>query len=167
MTRLRAGSTAVLTACSLAACGAAQASTATLPSRLVPAAYNGFTVEEETAVRPQFTVPDGVVSEGRFFTLRRSGDVEATLEVALLKADVDGTDPDNQQSIRKQVGGGDFTYYLIGDQWVGVQSTADDTIAVWFPRAREDVFDVLTVARDITRPIDVVAGLIRYQEEKG
>lgn len=165
MSALRRALLAVLTCAALAACGtAAAAGVPHLPSRILPAAIDGYTVHEEVGARSQFNVDRTQVTEGRLYTLRANGAVYAALQVAVLRADLDTTDIDTQQDIRKQIGSGSFRYYRVAGQWVGDQVRPDVHLFVWFPDRAPGVFDVLTVSNQMRDPVSFVGSLITYQE---
>ncbi len=165
MSALRRGLLAALASVTLAACGsAAAAGVPHLPSRILPAAIDGYTVHEEISARSGFDVDRTQVTEGRLFTLRANGAVYAALQVAVLRADLDTTDVDTQQDIRKQIGSGAFRYYRVAGQWVGDQQRPDVHLFVWFPDRNPGVFDVLTVSNQLRDPVSFVQSLIEYQE---
>jgi hypothetical protein len=166
MSALRRTLLGLLACATLAACGsAAAAGVPHLPTRILPAAIDGYTVHEEVSARSQFATVDRTqVSEGRLYTLRANGAVYAALQVAVLRADLDTTDVDTQQDIRKQIGSGNFKYYRVAGQWVGDQQRPDVHLFVWFPDRTPGVFDVLTVSNQLHDPVNFVASLIQYQE---
>jgi hypothetical protein len=165
MSEMRRALVALLACACLAACGsAAAAGVPLLPSRILPAAVDGYTVHEEAGARSGFDVPRTQVTEGRLYTLRANGAVYAALQVAALRADLDTTDVDTQQGIRKQIGSGAFRYYRVAGQWVGDQQRPDVHLFVWFPDASPGVFEVLTVSNQLHDPVSFVGSLIHYQE---
>jgi len=156
---------ALLSCVALAACGtAAAAGTTHLPSRILPQSIDSYTVREEIGARSQFAVQRTKVSEGRLYTMRANGAVYAALQVATLRADLDTTDVDVQQDIRKQIGSGSFRYYKVAGQWIGDQQRPDVHLFVWFPDRSAGVFEVLTVSNQLNDPVSFVDTLIRYQE---
>lgn len=165
MSRVRRALLAGLACAALAACGsAAAAGVPHLPSRILPAAIDGYTVHEELGARSRFDVARSQVTEGRLYTLRAGGAVYAALQAAVLRADLDTTDVDTQQDIRKQVGSGAFRYYRVAGQWVGDQRRPDVHLFVWFPERTPGVFYVLTVSNQLRDPVAFVGSLIEYQE---
>lgn len=156
---------AALAGTALAACGTASAAGPRhLPARILPQSIDGYAVQEEVSARSQFDVDRTQVAEGRLYTLRANGAVYGALQVATLRADLDTTDVDVQQDIRKQIGSGAFRYYRIAGQWVGDQPRPDVHLIVWFPDAQPGVFEVLTVSNQLSDAQAFVASLIRYQE---
>ena len=165
MSAVRRALLALLACATLAACGtAAAAGVPHMPARILPAAVDGYTVHEELSARSQFAVQRTQVTEGRLYTLRANGAVYAALQVAVLRADLDTTDVDTQQDIRKQIGSGAFRYYRVAGQWVGDQQRPDVHLFVWFPDRTPGVFDVLTVSNQMRDPVSFVGSLIAYQE---
>jgi len=156
---------AVLGCAVLSACGSAAASTTPqLPSRILPAAIDGYTVHEESGARQGFDVPRTQVVQGRLYTLRAQGAVYAALQVATLRADLDTTDVDTQHDIRKQLGSGSYRYYRVAGQWVADQVRPDVHLFVWFPDRAAGVFEVLTVSNQLKDPQAFLGALIRFQE---
>ncbi len=135
-----------------------------LPSRIVPAAIDGYTTHEESTARAGFTVPRSQVVDGRLYTMRSQGTVYAALEIGVLRGDLDTTDIDTQHSIRRQIGSGAYRYRRLGDQWVADQPRPDVHLVVWFPDAHPGTFEVLTVSNQLPHLDDFVTALIRYQE---
>lgn len=165
MSTMRRALLALLACAALAACGtAAAAGVPTLPSRILPAAIDGYTVHEEVSARGQFAQDRTQVTQGRLYTLRANGAVYAALQAAVLRADLDTTDVDTQQEIRKQIGSGNFKYYRVAGQWVGDQQRPDVHLFVWFPDRVPGVFYVLTVSNQLHDPVSFVESLIQYQE---
>jgi hypothetical protein len=166
MSTMRRALLALLACIALAACGsAAAAGVPKLPARILPAAIDGYTVHEEVSARNQFATVDRTqVTAGRLYTLQANGAVYAALQVAALRADLDTTDVDTQQTIRKQIGSGNFKYYRVAGQWVGDQQRPDVHLFVWFPDRSPGVFDVLTVSNQLHDPVGFVQSLIEYQE---
>jgi hypothetical protein len=156
---------ALLAGAALAACGSAVAATTPqLPSRILPAAVDGYTVHEETDARSGFDVPRTQVDQGRLYTLRAQGAVYAALQVATLRADLDTTDVDVQHDIRKQLGSGSYRYYRVAGQWVADQVRPDVHLFVWFPDRNPGVFEVLTVSNQLKDPQAFLGALVRFQE---
>ncbi|HZS15725.1 MAG TPA: hypothetical protein VFC09_14105 [Candidatus Dormibacteraeota bacterium] len=165
MSALRRGLLGVLLCAAVTACGTvAAAGTPKLPSRILPQSIDGYTVHEEVSARTQFDVSRTQVAEGRLFTMRANGAVYAALQVATLRADLDTTDVDVQQDIRKQIGSGGFRYYRVAGQWIGDQQRPDVHLFVWFPDASPGVFEVLTVSNQLSDPVSFVGSLIGFQE---
>jgi hypothetical protein len=156
---------ALLACTALGACGnAVAATTPQLPTRILPAAIDGYTSQEEKEARQGFEVPRTQVAQGRLFTLRAQGAVYAALQVATLRADLDTTDVDVQHDIRKQLGSGSYRYYRVAGQWVADQVRADVHLFVWFPAHSPGVFEVLTVSNQLKDAVVFLGALIKFQE---
>jgi hypothetical protein len=151
-----------------AACGqaASAAAAAHLPSRILPAAIDGYTVQEEKSARAGFDQPRTQVTDGRLFTLRAQGTVYAALEVGVVRSDLDTTDIDTQYAIRKQIGSGSYRYVRLAGQWVADQPRPDVHLIVWFPDSQRGVFEVLTVSNQMQHIDQFVSSLLQYQEGK-
>lgn len=149
-----------------AACGQAASASAVvhLPSRILPAAIDGYTVNEEKQARAGFDVSRTQVTEGRLFTLRAQGAVYAALEIGVLRSGLDTTDIDTQYAIRKQIGSGSYRYIRLAGQWVADQPRTDVHLIVWFPDSHHGIFEVLTVSDQMPHIDGFVSSLLRYQE---
>ena len=146
------------------ACGEAEAAVA-LPARIVPAALNGYQIEEDSVARSGFHISNSLVSQGRLFTFRFQGYVYGALEVGSLRGKVDATDIDQQQHIRQQIGSGNFRFSMVAGQWIGEQDTQDDRVFVWFPDfGAHNTFEVLTLTTDFPAAHQMIAAIIGYQE---
>lgn len=153
-----------LFAAALAACGEVPTAVA-LPARIMPAALNGYQIQENAAARAGFQIAHSLAPQGKLFTLRFQGVVYGALEVGALRASIDATDVDQQQRIRAQIGSGNFRFYKVRDQWIGEQDTADDRIFIWFPDYGEhNTFEILTLTRDFPAAHQTIAAIIAYQE---
>jgi hypothetical protein len=165
MSARRRFAVALLGCAALSACGSAVASTTPqLPSRILPAAIDGYTTHEETDARQRFDVPRTQVAQGRLYTLRAHGAVYAALQVATLRADLDTTDVDVQHDIRKQLGSGAYRYYRVASQGVADQVRPDVHLFVWFPDRSPGVFEVLTVSNQLKDAPAFLGALVKFQE---
>jgi len=154
----------VLGAATLAGCGEAPA-TVGLPQRILPAALDGYVVQEDMAARTGFNLDHTLVSQGRLYTLRYQGYVYGALEIASLRSNIDGSDIDQQQRIRAQIGSGNYRFYEVEGQWIGEQDTQDDRIFIWFPDyGADNTFEIVTLTNDFSGAPRFLAGIIRYQE---
>jgi hypothetical protein len=148
--------------------GPAQAQPAgPLPARILPAEVAGLSAGEETTAGPAFgrAGKSSMVAKGAFWTLRKPSDqqVQAALQVSVLKPRFDSRDIEVRRGIRKFIETGEYRWFKVGDQWVGVQELAELRLYLWFP-PRGDVFQILQVRPEFPNPKGLLTEVLRYQE---
>jgi hypothetical protein len=159
----------VLTLTGTTACGgtSAAAPSRALPTQLVPTPLAGLSVSDEASGRKAFTAvgASSMVKEGKVLTLRRpDGSVEGALEIGLLKPKFDSADIEVRRGVRTNIETGQYRWFKVEGQWVGLQSLSDVNLYLWFP-ARGDLFEILQLRSSLPGQQAIVAQVIDHQRE--
>ena len=110
------------------------------PSRIVPEAPEtllGYQFRREPSAESAYTrVGDAaLVSEGRVWTVRSGEVVEGSLQVALLRKDLDGRDPTVQEKVEQGLGGA-FRDEQVGFVTLRTRDLPEQRLYLWFPPDR-------------------------------
>jgi hypothetical protein len=167
--RLAATATAVVALVGLGACGgrAVAATAGPLPARVLPAQLGGLSASVEAGANRAFTKAGSasMVARGQFWTIRRTDDhqVQGALQVSVLKPTFDTRDIKVQRGIRSFIETGDYRWFKIDGQWVGVQELRELRLYLWFP-PRHDEFEILQVRPEYPDPVGLLDQVLRYQK---
>jgi hypothetical protein len=154
----------------MAACGgrSVAAPSRALPTQLVPTPLAGLNASEEPSGTKAFTAAgaSSMVKEGRVLTLRQpDGSVEGALEIGLLKPKFDTADIEVRRGVRTNIETGQYRWFKVKGQWVGLQSLSDVNIYLWFP-ARGDLFEILQLRSSLPGQQAIVAQVVDHQREE-
>jgi hypothetical protein len=152
----------------LAGCGQQQPVrvAAELPSRILPSTLNGLDTKQEPSAARAFgsAGKSSLTARGVVWTLREDGQVRGALQVGVLKPGHDTTDIDVRRGVRATIETGQYRWFKLEGQWVGVQDLAELTLYLWFP-PRGDIYEILQVQPGLEGKKDVLASILRYQKE--
>lgn len=139
-----------------------------LPTRILPAAVHGLVAAEEADAGPAFRKAGkpSMVARGSFWTMRKPSDrqVQAALQVSVLKPKFDTEDIDVRRGISGFIETGEYRWFKMRGQWVGVQALAELRLYLWFP-PRGDVFQILQVRPEFADPKGLLDAVLAYQQE--
>lgn len=138
---------------------------AELPSRIVPAHLGDLDAKQEPTAQKAFSTAgkNSLTARGVVWTLRKQGAVRGALQVGVLRPDVDTTDIDVRRGVRATIETGQYRWFKLEGQWVGVQDLAELTLYLWFP-PRGDIYEILQVQPSLTGQKDLLAQILRYQK---
>jgi hypothetical protein len=131
---------------------------------LVPTSVVGgaLTVSEDPGARKSLDKAghDGLLADGRLYTIRKGTTLVAALQVSTVKPKIDLSCQGNRRSIVTSV-------LPVGRQTVDIEHTrvitariSEKTVFVWFTR---DFFEILQVKGAAVRPDDIAHELIQRQ----
>lgn len=144
-------------------------SVGTLPADVLPPTLASLQSVEETGAADAFSKggPLSMVAKGSFWTLRSPAteQVQAALQVSVLKPDFSTEDPDVRRGIRRFVETGNYRWFKAEGQWVGVQELTELRLYLWFPNGRDDVFQILQVRPEYPGPKNLLIDVLRHQRE--
>lgn len=172
--RRAAPATAVVLALAVlsASCGGPAEATpvGSLPDNVLPSAVGSLAVAQETGVTDAFGRggESSMVAKGSFWTLRSPAtkQVQAALQVSVLEPDFSTEDIEVRRGIRTFIETGNYRWFKVEGQWVGVQELAQLRLYVWFPNGREDVFEVLQVRPEFPGPKALLTEIVRHQQKE-
>lgn len=162
---------AALIALAAAATGCADDAAArpvgSMPTLVVPARLGAYDTKLEPSADKAFAQAgkNSLTAEGAVWTFRRSGEVQGALQVGVLKPEFDTKDIDVRRGVRANIQTGQYRWFKVEDQWVGVQDLAELRLYLWFP-ARGDLYEVLQLKPDVPDQKALLREVIRYQEGK-
>lgn len=137
---------------------------APLPDRSLPATIAGYSTRLEPSAQKAFASAGNtsLTAHGAVWTLRRDGAVRGALQIGVLKPKYDTEDIDVRRGIRANIETGQYRWFKIEHQWVGVQDLPELELYLWFP-PRGDLYDVLQLQPDVTDQKQLLAEILRYQ----
>ena len=135
-----------------------------LPDPLVPETAAGYSINRESDLEENYSKPgtDALVRDGRVFTIRQGSVVAGSLQVALLRDDVDGRDRDVQRGLERVIQTGDFDTHRFGTFRVRKLEQAEQTIYVYFPPT-VNVMEVFVLRSDTEGADELVREVISHQ----
>jgi hypothetical protein len=138
-----------------------------LPARMAPERMGDLVAGLEPSATKSFVKggDSAMTARGAFWTIRRADNqqVQAALQVSVLKPRFDTTDIEVRRGVTKFVETGEYRWFKSGGQWVGVQELKELRLYLWFPRGRSDVFEILQVRPDYPDAKGLLAEVLRYQ----
>jgi hypothetical protein len=135
------------------------------PDPLLPPTVLGMPVERQPHVEGEYDKPGraGLVEEGRVFTVRDGGTVQGSIQVAVLKADVNGRSRDVQEGVERGLGSaGGFRTVRFGTVRLRVLDTAEQRVFLWFPPDR-NVMELFVMRKTFANADEFVLEVIRHQ----
>lgn len=137
-----------------------------LPDPLVPPTAAGFSISREEDLEENYAKPgeDALVTDGRVFTVRQGSVVAGSLQVAVLRDDVDGRDRGVQLGLERVIQTGEFRTYRFGTFRVRKLEQAEQTIYVYFPPS-VNVMEVFVLRADTDGADELVREVISHQLE--
>jgi hypothetical protein len=138
---------------------------APLPERVVPATLGGFTTAPEPSADKAFASAGkgSLTAHGAVWTLRQDGEVRGALQVGVLKPRFDTDDIDVRRGVRANIETGQYRWFKVTGQWVGVQELPELRLYLWFP-PRSDVYEVLQLQPDVPAQKQLLESIISYQK---
>ncbi len=135
-----------------------------LPPRILPPVIEGFDVREETAAAKAFRTSYDVslVADGKVFTLRKGGEVQASLQISVLKRQYNTRKEAVRRGIRGSIEKQDYRWFKVMDQWVGEQRLEEIALYLWMPPGGT-LFEVLVVKPELGIPKQLLSSIITYQ----
>ena len=135
-----------------------------LPDPLVPETAAGFAISREDGLEENYAKPgdDALVTDGRVFTVRQGTVVAGSLQVAVLRADIDGRDRDVQRGLERVIQTGEFRTHRFGTFRVRKLEQAEQTIYVYFPPTA-NVMEVFVLRADTEGADELVREVISHQ----
>jgi hypothetical protein len=170
MSRPRATATALAVLAvlgALAGCGngAIARAAAPVPARALPPTIDGFTTKLEASAQKAFASAgkNSLTAHGAVWTLRRDGAVRGALQVGVLKSRFRTDDIDVRRGVETNIETGQYRWFKVEGQWVGVQDLPELELYLWFP-PRGDLYEVLQFQPTVTDQKQLLRDILRYQK---
>lgn len=164
-----AGSAATLLAVLLLASCASPTKASTpssYPEPLMPSrVLDRFDIERRAELESQFAKPGrtGLVREGQVFIIRDGDTIQGSIQVSVLKEDVDIRDRSVQRGIEADLGlSSAFRSYRLGTVRLRVLQGAEEQVFLWFPPER-NVIELFLMRRQFDDAADAVRAIIEHQ----
>lgn len=158
---------AVAAALVVSACGQQQPVrlAAAVPERILPAHVAGLDAKQEPSAQRAFQAggKHSLTAHGAVWTLRAAGAVQGALQVGVLKPGHDTKDIDVRRGIRSTIQTGQYRWFKVDGQWIGVQTLPELNLYLWFP-PRGDLYEILQVQPKLADQKDLLAQILRYQK---
>jgi hypothetical protein len=168
MTRALGAAVAMALLAALTGCGRGQtanAAAASIPDRTLPPTIAGFTAKVEPSAQKAFASAGdtSLTARGAVWTLRRDGAVRGALQVGVLKPTFRTGDIEVRRGVRANIETGQYRWFKLEGQWVGVQDLPELELYLWYP-PRGDVYEVLQLQPDVNGQKQLLAEILRYQK---
>jgi hypothetical protein len=139
---------------------------AELPSHILPTKLGDLDTKQEPSAARAFASAgkSSLTARGVVWTLRQDGQVRGALQVGVLKPGHDTDDIDVRRGVRATIETGQYRWFKLEGQWVGVQDLTELTLYLWFP-PRGDIYEILQVQPGLAGKKDVLASILRYQKD--
>lgn len=136
-----------------------------LPARVLPQVLAGFTTSQEKSADKAFASAgvNSLTAKGTVLTLRRDGAVRGALQVGVLKPAYDTRKISVRRGVRSNIETGQYRWFKVGAQWVGVQELPELRLYLWFP-PRGDLYEVLQLQPDVGEQRALLTEILRYQK---
>jgi transglutaminase-like putative cysteine protease len=135
------------------------------PDPMVPPTVLGFPLERQATVEAQYAKPGdaGLVSEGRVYTIRKGASIQGSVQISLLKPDVDGRSWKVQSSVERGLGSEEgFRTIHAGTVRLRTIDLSEQRIYAWFP-PELNVMELFIMRKGFEEAEQVVLELIKYQ----
>ena len=157
----------VLVVVTLAGCGDDKPRTvaADLPERVLPTTVGDYTAKREPAAQKAFASAgdNSLTAHGAVWTLRKQGAVRGALQVGVLKPEYDTEDIDVRRGVRSYIETGQYRWFKVAGQWVGVQELPELRLYLWFP-PRGDLYEVLQLQPSVPDQKELLESIVTYQK---
>ena len=152
---------------SAVACGSPETTkvAASLPERVVPPEIRGFQTKREPSADKAFASAgkNSLTARGAVWTLRADGAVKGALQVGVLKPQFDAREIEVRRGVRANIERGQYRWFKVDGQWVGVQDLPELRLYLWFP-PRGDVYEVLQLQPDVPDQKQLLESILTYQK---
>ncbi len=137
-----------------------------LPERVLPPEIAGLTATREASADKAFaSAGDGsLTARGAVWTLRADGAVRGALQVGVLKPEYDAEEIEVRRGVRSNIETGQYRWFKVDDQWVGVQDLPELKLYLWFPPGG-DLYEVLQLQPDVPDQKTLLRAIIDFQED--
>jgi transglutaminase-like putative cysteine protease len=135
------------------------------PDPLVPERVLDFPLEHQQAVESEYAKPGSaaLVSRGKVFTVRKGPSIQGSVQISLLKPDVDGRAWQVRRSIERNIGPSEgFRTIRFGTVRLRAIELAEQRIFLWFP-PDVNAMELFIMRKGFAEAEAVVLELIRYQ----
>jgi hypothetical protein len=153
----------------LSACGSETPTVASggtaLPEVIAPAEFSGFVFQQEEGAAESFRrvkSSDSLVTDGKVFTIRKDGQVLASLQAAQFKPGLGATRREVRQGVLESIGTGRFELTRVGGERMYVKQLAEQNMYLWFP-ATGRYYELLVARKGFEDAGRLFASLIRLQ----
>lgn len=163
---MRAVLSAVLVGLLLVGCGDEPPRAAPpLPERVLPADLGGLTAKREPSADRAFASAgkSSLTARGAVWTLRSGDEVRGALQVGVLKPEFDADDIEVRRGVRSHIETGQYRWFKVRDQWVGLQELPELRLYLWFPPGGER-YQVLQLQPDVPDQKKLLTDIIEFQE---
>lgn len=135
-----------------------------LPDPILPDELHGLTVqrEESAEVAWERAGPQGLVAEGRVYTLRQGADVKGALQVGAFKPGLRGKPRVIREGFLDGVEAGRFEPVRVGGEPMFVQRGREQRILVWFS-PRTDYYEMLVASPGFDDAEAFFTAVLAYQ----
>jgi hypothetical protein len=164
------GTSMILIATILVACTRQQepagAAARSFPETLAPADFLGFTFKREKSAEAAFGKVDpqeSLVTGGRVFTIRKAGEVLASLQAAEFKPGLGATRREVREGVLESIGTGRFELTRVGGERMFVKRLPEQSYFLWFsPDGR--YYQLMVARRGFEEAARVFSSLINFQQ---
>jgi len=135
-----------------------------LPAKVIPPVLGDIVTAREKAADKAFTSagPQSLTAHGGVWTLRADGAVRGALQVGVLKPKYDAREIEVRRGVRAHIETGQYRWFKVGDQWVGVQELSELTLYLWFPPGGT-MYEILQVKPDVPEQKKLLKDILDYQ----
>jgi len=140
-----------------------------IPETIAPEEFQGFTFQREASAEESFdkvTAEDSLVTQGYVYTVRKEGEVLASLQVAQFKPGFGAGRREVRQGVLDSIGTGTFNLTRIGGERMYVKEQAEQNFYLWFaPTGR--YYQLLVARKGFAEAGRVFSSLLRNQRGEG
>lgn len=135
------------------------------PETIAPAEFQGFTIQREGSAEESFErvdPEDSLITQGRVFTVRRGGEVLASLQAAEFKPGLGASRREVRQGVLDSLGAGGFELRRVGGEGMYVREGAEQIFYLWFAPSGS-YYQLLVARRGFEEAGQMFSSLIREQ----
>jgi hypothetical protein len=136
----------------------------TYPSRLVPAHVGPYAITPEPALEANYARAkgDGMVKDGRVFTVRDGDEIQGSIQVALFTSTADLRGRGLQREVEDGLNAGVTVTRRYGLARLRVLNLPEQQMFLWFP-ADHNVMELFVMRKSFSDAERLVESIITYQ----
>jgi transglutaminase-like putative cysteine protease len=138
----------------------------TFPNPIAPQrVLDRYDIERRPEIEGEFKRPKGnaLVTDGRVFTVRDGDTIQGSIQISVLRPDVDGDSWEVQRGVMSDLGAiRAFTMRHYGTIHLEVMQTAEEQVFVWFP-PEHNVIQLFLMRKTFDDATKVVLAVIAHQ----
>lgn len=136
-----------------------------LPEVISPNEFLGFTIQREASAEQSFkkvAPKDALVSEGQVFTVRKQGEVLASLQVGSFRPGLGATRREVRFGVLDSIGTGQFQLTRIAGERVYTKRLPEQNFFLWFPSSGR-YYELLVARKGFEDAGRLFSSLIKFQ----